>query len=103
MKPRSSETILDQSYLETRAKLLEIAAILDRIDRAKGSQRKLSGDAANRREQLTEAINLLLGESPDRAEQIQKLFSRQYDPDWRAAFDLMPEHASTSASESRES
>ncbi|EMI42370.1 hypothetical protein [Rhodopirellula sp. SWK7] len=103
MKSRSAETILDESYLETRAKLLEVAAILDRIDRANGEGGRLPGDAAKRREQLTQAISILLTDSADRAEQIQQLFSREYDPDWRATFGLLPEHASSSAPQSRES
>ncbi|EMI57662.1 hypothetical protein [Rhodopirellula sallentina] len=108
MKSRSASTILNESYLETRAKLLEVAAIFDRIDRAgvEPSRRgceELTGEDAMRREQLSQAVRILLDDSANRAEQIQQLFSREYNPDWRAAFGLMPEHASTAQSRSQES
>lgn len=103
MKSRTAETVLDESYLETRAKLLEIAAILDRIDRAGDStgESEMSDAAAMRHDQLTAAIRLLLSDSPRRAQEIQQLFSRAYDPNWRTEFELPPEHhASTASSES---
>ena len=33
-KPRSATEVLERDFLETRCKILEVAAILDRIDRA---------------------------------------------------------------------
>ena len=72
---------LDQDYLPVRAKLLEIAASLDRLDRA-------AGDPADdkRREQLRAGIELLLSQRAGRAEQIQLLFSREYAENWREEF-----------------
>ncbi len=32
--PRDANRILDESFLDVRAKLLEVAAVLDRVDRA---------------------------------------------------------------------
>lgn len=101
MKSHTAQTVLDACYLETRAKLLEVAAVLDRIDRAGESSSPLSAQAAQRREQIDEAIQILLGDSPHRAELIQQLFSRQFDPQWRAGFGLEVQHAS--ASKPRES
>lgn len=77
--------LLDRHYLEIRARLLEIAATLDRIDRSEGSV----GDDP-RMAQLREGIELLMSasggdasDSASRAERIQHLFSLPYHPDWR--------------------
>ncbi len=78
---RTKQAVLDADFLALRAKILEIAAGLDRIDRAAGD---VSRDA--RRERLDEAIRLLLTDEPDRAEQVQLLFSREYDAAWRDQF-----------------
>lgn len=81
---QSATEILDDSFLAVRAKLLEIAATLDRVDRAAEDQAPLASEAKPRREKLDEAIRLLLSEGPDRAERLQRLFSREYQNDWRA-------------------
>ena len=84
MTNRAANEILDESYLDIRAKLLEVAASFDRIDRASDDGSRLSGEAAEKREQLSEAVRLLLSEGPDRAERFQKLFSREYESQWRS-------------------
>ncbi|TWT66546.1 hypothetical protein [Allorhodopirellula solitaria] len=96
MTSHTAQTVLDECYLETRAKLLEIAAVLDRVDRAEGTPAPLTGGAAARRDQISAAIQILLRDAPDRAELIQQLFSRQYDPQWRSTFGLQVEHAASS-------
>jgi len=73
--------ILDRQFLETRAKILQIAADLDRLDRAEGP---IDGDP--RAAQLREGLEALLAEGPGRAERVQMIFSRQYDPEWKEAF-----------------
>ncbi len=80
---RPARTILDVEYLPIRAKLLEIAAALDRIDRG---ENPATHDP--REEQLRRGIQLLLGEGPDRARQVQRLFSLPYDEQWRETFGL---------------
>jgi hypothetical protein len=75
---RKCAEVLDQEFLPTRAKLLEVAAALDRLDRATGS---LASDS--RRAQLQAAIQVLLRPEDDRAEQIQLIFSRPYKDSWR--------------------
>jgi len=80
---RTARDTFDQEFLPVRAKLLEVAAALDRIDRSAGS---LANDA--RRTQIQAAIQVLLRPEDDRAEQIQLIFSRQYDYDWREKFEL---------------
>jgi len=64
-----------------RAKLLEVAASLDRLDRASGSLAKDS-----RRMQIHAAIQVLLRPDDDRAEQLQLIFSRPYEEGWQEKF-----------------
>jgi len=80
---RTATQILDETYLEIRAKLIEVAATLDRIDRAADGGESLDDGAVPRRAQLDEAVRICLSEGPDRAERLQLLFSREYESDWR--------------------
>ena len=82
--PLSAKEVLDRYFLETRCKLLEIAATLDRIDRAEGGDSVLDDP---RRQKINHALELLKEERGDRAEQLQLLFSREYDPDWIREFE----------------
>ncbi len=69
---------LEYEFLPIRAKILEIASALDRI------QRVAEEEAADPRwAQLQAGIRLLLEEEGERAEQVQLLFSRGYDEQWR--------------------
>jgi hypothetical protein len=77
--------VLNREFLEIRGKLLEIAASLDRLDRSAGS---VAGD--RRLALLREALEVLMDDRGDRAEQIQLLFSRQYNDDWQQEFDIPP-------------
>ncbi|PAY17272.1 hypothetical protein CKO51_22670 [Rhodopirellula sp. SM50] len=79
---RNGDQIVAESFLEVRAKLLEVAATLDRIDRASETA-PLEEAAKSKRELLIEATKILLSEEPSRAERLQQLFSRKYDTDWR--------------------
>jgi len=74
--------------LETRAKLLEVAATLDRIDRTDDDGEPLSEVAQPHREQIDEAIRICLSEGPDRAERLQQLFSREYQSNWRSRMQI---------------
>ncbi len=75
--------VLDREFLEVRAKILEIAASLDRMDRADGD---VSMDP--NRQLLVRGIDLLLSNQPDRAERFQRLFSRDYHDDWQIEFEM---------------
>jgi hypothetical protein len=75
---RTAREVFDHEFLSARGKLLEVAAALDRIDRSRGS---LATDP--RRTQIQAAIQVLLRPEDDRAEQLQLIFSRPYDHDWR--------------------
>jgi hypothetical protein len=78
---RTKQQLFDEEFLGLRARILEVAAGLDRIDRAEGP-----AASDSRRERLQRAIALLAAERPDRAAQVQMLFSREYDENWRQAF-----------------
>jgi hypothetical protein len=79
----SAKDILDREFLEIRAKILELAASFDRLDRADGS---VARDP--RMEKIARGIAVLQGADPCRAEHLQMIFSRDYDPDWRRSFRL---------------
>jgi len=79
----SASEILNREFLEIRCKVLELAAALDRLERAEGS---VADDA--RLAKVREAIGLLLETSGERAEQVQMIFSRDYEDDWRKKFNL---------------
>ena len=83
---RNGDVIVAESFLEVRAKLLEIAATFDRIDRGRAAE-QLGPDAAGKRALLAEAAKIVLSdEGPTRAARLQHLFSRDYQPDWREQF-----------------
>ncbi len=81
VRHRQSSEVFESEFLPVRAKLLEVAASLDRLDRAEGSV-----DDDLRRSQIGNAIETLLRAREDRAEQIQLIFSRPYEDDWRRKF-----------------
>ncbi len=78
---QSAAEILDREFLETRCKLLEVAAALDRLDRADGP---VTTDP--RRQKIERALGILTNARGNRAEQLQMLFSLDYEPDWRTKF-----------------
>lgn len=83
--PLEAPEVFEQEFLHLRAKILQIAAILDRLDRAEGSVQEDSRIPNIRRalEVLTNGDRA--GSDPDRAEQIQLIFSRTFDHEWRLA------------------
>ena len=81
--PMSAPQILEREFLEIRAKLLELAAALDRLDRAEGSVRD-----DPRIQSIQRSIEVLARDKDERAEQIQLVFSLPYESDWRTQFEL---------------
>ena len=77
MTPLTASKTLDQFFLEARCRLLDVAAILDRIDRGSGA---VSADP--RVDRIHEALAVLQGSAGSRAERIQEIFSLEYDPKW---------------------
>ena len=79
MSNQSAPDIFQQTFLLTRAKLLEVAATLDRLDRAQGND-AVAADA--RMAQIRQAVTIIQNEKTNRAEKIQLLFSDSYDDGW---------------------
>jgi len=73
--------MLDRNFLETRHHVLDIAAALDRIDRA-GEVGEARSDP--RFGKLEEALRVLIDGKSDRAERIQMVFSLPYDANWKS-------------------
>ena len=67
--PKTGRALVDEYFIENRNRLLEIAAFLDRLDRAGGATRDF------RMQVLAEAIAVLGGTSPNRVAEIQMLLS----------------------------
>lgn len=79
MTPLAARQALDRYFLEARCKLLDLAAILDRIGRGQGAA---DVEQDPRLEQIRRALEVLHDRSGGRAERIQQIFSREYDPAW---------------------
>jgi len=83
--PIDAAELLEREYLGIRAKILEVAATFDRIDRSRG-------DLVANREMLVirQALEVLISEkeNANRAEQIQLIFSRPYDDQWTKTLEM---------------
>jgi hypothetical protein len=79
MTPLAAAKALDTYFLEARAKILDLAAVLDRIGRGRDAV-GVRGDA--RLDKLRQALRVLDDDSGGRAERIQRIFSLEYDPKW---------------------
>jgi len=75
--------VLESEFLQLRAKILELAALLDQMDRGEGS---LGDDP--RLERLRQGLDILRQDTPNRAERVQMVFSLPYDSAWRKKFGL---------------
>ena len=81
--PMTASQVLDREFLEIRAKVLDLAASFDRLDRAEGA---VAGDP--RLSLIREAIDVLQSDAEDRAEQVQLIFSLHYDDEWQKRFNM---------------
>jgi len=89
--PMTSAEILEREFFEIRAKILEIAAAFDRLDRATGN---VSDDS--RLKLVEETLRVLQQvDREDRAEQVQLIFSREYNDQWQAEFGISSKDAAT--------
>lgn len=77
MTPLTAPAALDQFFLDTRSRVLDLAAAFDRLDRGAGD---VAADP--RLAKLRAAVEILLTPGPDRAERVQTVFSQAYDPAW---------------------
>ncbi|MCE5303522.1 MAG: hypothetical protein LLF97_10490 [Planctomycetaceae bacterium] len=71
--PSGDATAMDGEFLGIRCRLIELAAALDRLDRAGASD---SSDV--RRSQIRRALEILSSHTPEHAEQVQLVFSLPY-------------------------
>jgi len=78
--PMPAGKALDAYFLEARCRLLDLAAILDRIGR--GADAK-SADGDPRLARIRRALDVLSDASGGRAERIQQVFSLDYDAGWK--------------------
>lgn len=69
---------LEQYFFEMRWRCLSLAADLDRVERGEGGRALL--DADPRVQKLRQAFNVLLQPGPNRAEQVQMIFSDKSAP-----------------------
>ena len=84
---QTGSAILDHEYLEIRAKLLQLAASFDRMERANQTAVDQAVPTNEpRKEQIEQGLHLLLDAEPDKAQRIQLLFSNDYAPSWRDDF-----------------
>jgi hypothetical protein len=79
----TAEEVLQREFLDIRCRILDLAAMFDRLDRAPGSVRE---DARVTR--LQEALEILSERRSDRAEQVQLTFSRPYDDAWQKTLNV---------------
>ena len=79
MTPLPATKALDTYFLEARCKILEVAAILDRIGRGRDAS---ATDNDPRVARIRESLEVLADHSGGRAERIQKIFSLDYDANW---------------------
>lgn len=84
--PLTAPEVLNREFLEVRAKILELAAALDRLDRAEG---EVASDP--RMARIREGLDVLIkGNAEERAEQVQLVFSRPYDSQWQQTLKVKP-------------
>jgi hypothetical protein len=77
--PMAAAAALDAYFLEARARLLDLAAVLDRIGRGAGAA---GAEDDPRLHKVRQALEVLCDRSGGRAERVQKIFSLDYDPAW---------------------
>jgi hypothetical protein len=75
---RTAEQVVADEFLIARAKILELAATLDRIERA-------SGDIEDSKQMqlIAHGLQILCDDEVEKAKRVQLLMSRQYDPHWQ--------------------
>jgi hypothetical protein len=75
---QDAKSALERQYLEMRWRCLSLAADLDRVERLEGGTDLLKSDP--RIAKLRDALGLLSRPGPNRAEQVQLIFSDKTPP-----------------------
>jgi hypothetical protein len=73
-----ADEILHHQYPEMRWRILSLAADFDRIERAAGDNASWKSDP--RISELRQALQIVLTDAPNRAEQVQRLLSDTTPP-----------------------
>ena len=81
--PIAATDVLDREFLGVRARLIDVAAALDRIARAEGD---VTDDP--RLERIRQTFEILGSDAPDRAEKLQMLFSLPYREGWKTEYGM---------------
>jgi hypothetical protein len=76
----NGKAALDRHYLEARGKVLDLAAILDRIEREGGGAQVRGDERMNR---MGDALRILVEGGEGRAGRVQMAFSLEYDAAWK--------------------
>ena len=77
--------VLDRDFPEARCKILEIAAILDRIDRRPHTIPNIPTRGTGR---FARPSRHSANRGPGRRETIQLIFSLEYESNWRTGFGI---------------
>ena len=78
MAERSAAQIVADEFMIARAKIVELAATLDRIERASGNV-----DDSKNMQLLVQGMHILIDDEVEKAKRVQLLMSRTYDPNWQ--------------------
>jgi nitrogen-specific signal transduction histidine kinase len=81
----TAQETLNREFLEIRCRILDLAAMLDRLERADDT---VADDPRLKR--IHEALDVLKKVHEDRAEQVQLTFSRPYDESWLQTLKVKP-------------
>ena len=83
LTPLSAVETLNREFLGIRARLIDLAATLDRVYRGAGC---VADDP--RMSQIRRSLQVLAGEGNDRAAQVQQIFSLPYREGWQQEYGL---------------
>ena len=75
--------VFNREFLTIRCRLVDLAAALDRVDRADG---QVTDDPRWR--QLQQALGEIASPDGNRAERVQMAFSLPYSEDWRRQYGI---------------
>jgi hypothetical protein len=80
MTPLAADQALAAYFLEARSKILDLAAILDRVQRGDGAAQTA---ADPRLERIARSLQILSADARGKAEAVQRVFSLDYDSGWK--------------------
>jgi len=80
---RSAQQIVAEDFMIARARIVELAATLDRIERATGDV-----DDSKNMQLLMQGMQILCDDEVEKAKRVQLMMSRQYDPHWQTQMSI---------------